>query len=235
MKTVKQITISILTVPMLIGCGQSQTSTPVETKSTDTVSSKTSAQPASPIVPKPTYVVPTKTLVYWNGKLGEDSTLIPGTKGISETKYYKTSNDVYNDVIASYDDFAKTKSLKGPVINNSIIDNYYFIRSTSKGSTIGLMQVYVSEAGEKGYLRAVDKEGDSLNFINISNDGPEWGTQQHFAVEFNYDYLNARRKAGLAFRNYTNKEGEHLDIEIPGFYIDGFLRKLDQELEGDGK
>ncbi len=104
----------------------------------------------------------------------------------------------------------------------------YHLRALWKDDAYDVTQLYVVDAGyDWRFLEnANDINGNSLhadrNATNV-----EFGLcYEHVLVELMPDYLEARRKSGLSIKVW-GRAGEQI-VEVPAFYVDGFLRKVDE-------
>jgi hypothetical protein len=164
-------------------------------------------------------------------------------------KEVRTSDDVYQSTTVKRDNFEKSIKVKGPSVEKVKKGSYFewfFMRARIAHGVLSNIQIYVStfDASLEDYRyfnKAVDIEGDNLSLVEIDR---SWNSDngihvEQFAINFyrkDRGYLDVRRNAGVSFRAYSSKFSDVTETwEIPGFYIDGFLKKLDEQLKADLK
>jgi hypothetical protein len=169
-------------------------------------------------------------------------------------KEVRSSDDVYQSTTVKRDNFEKSITVKVPsleFVNSGHVYEWFLMRARITHGVLRYIQIYFSTMDPHGvkwlhdypyFNRVVDIEGDTLSLVEIDRSRSQFGSREHveeFAINFDgkdRGYLDVRRNAGVSFRVYSSKWSDvTLNYEIPGFYIDGFLKKLDEELKSEDK
>ena len=96
-----------------------------------------------------------------------------------------------------------------------------------KDKSVSFYQFYISDSYKdwRFYNRAYDANGNRLDFVEIDHQVTRgaW-TQEDFAINLSRSYLEKAKSNGLNIKA-VGKRGEKIFV-LPGFYVDGFLKKL---------
>jgi len=139
----------------------------------------------------------------------------------------KTADDVFNHSKIDFDAYSKTTSLKGPVmpwinVDNGFVD--YLLMTFAKDDYYYLLIKYNNS--NWGFIdSAYDINNEKLDVVKlgseVQNDG--W-IEERITVKFKRDYLEKNLKSGLSIKFYGKKT---FILSIPDFYIQGFIKKID--------
>ena len=102
------------------------------------------------------------------------------------------------------------------------------MRLSVKNGKPSLYQIYISDVEEnwRFFHSAYDDKGRHLDFTEVDRQVlSSSSTMEDFALTVSRSYLNNSRAKGIRIKAY-GKRADKL-FSIPGFVVDGFLRKVD--------
>lgn len=147
----------------------------------------------------------------------------------------KTSNDVLSKTIIDNDPYKKITWIRTPAFRNYGGIGYYssFLRVLIKNENPITYQFYVSDEAKswRFYSDAYDNSGARLDFIGIDREvtSSAW-TKEDFVISLSKDYLEKSTVTGINIKA-SGKRGDKIFF-IPGYFVDGFLKKIDMYLKG---
>ena len=115
------------------------------------------------------------------------------------------------------------------------LDAAYFLRAYKNGDNRIHFQLYVILKSRHHWWffdRAFDNNGNNLQVEPIGVDWESGWKTEHLLIQLSRPYLNRlAAKLGLSLR-VTGKQGE-IVLNVPSFYVRGFLRKVDYWAEAE--
>lgn len=156
----------------------------------------------------------------------------------------QTAEEVFAKTRAKFDSYKKSAEITGPVFWLSD-HTVFLLRSMFQGESPSAVQLYISDEGVewRNFSNANDSSGVALPLIPITKDAEPWSYRsvggvrcyEHVAVEMSPEYtrLHSSTGIGISIKIWGNA-GERI-VDVPAYYVEGFLRKLDEyAAEADG-
>lgn len=143
------------------------------------------------------------------------------------TTSIKTANDVFLQSKIDVDSYQKTSWIQSPSLQFGT--GVFLLRAQAANKKIISYQIYVSDISLDWmfFYSACDADGNKLDFRVVDSVVRSYGTtQEDYAIVVDRKYLSNSLDKGINFKA-IGKRGEKVII-IPSFYIEGFLKKVDE-------
>ena len=155
----------------------------------------------------------------------------------------KTIEKVYQETKINKDTYNKDIWIRGPKFYHTVYgggDYYIFLRAYITDNKLNFLQIFVVDGKEEHrfYNSAYDKSGKKLEFNHvdsrISSGDSFWyfsnsvGVVEKFVITIDRDYIDNLPGIDLNFKVYGKRRNH--EFKMPGHYIKGFLKKLDEYL-----
>ena len=151
--------------------------------------------------------------------------------GCMAVTHSTTPEQVRQKITESYDEFARTKEVRGPQFNIYFPYDYCLMRSWQSG-TEWKHQLYVSTSNRSWlfYHSAIWRDGTEAEFVKIDSDVDSVGstvlTGETFGITIPDSVLkrHARANVPMVLRVYGQRG--NLDIQLPASYVLGYCQHI---------
>lgn len=140
----------------------------------------------------------------------------------------KTADDVMKKTMIEADPFNNTTQIIGPEISTgNLSSNLTRLLVYSKTGFSSSYELYVHYFGQDWFFfdRAYDTHGRRLIFKRIDEDADLRGNYESFSVKLSRGQLDEASKLGLSIK--AGGDFSSTMVNMPAFYVQGFLEKVD--------
>lgn len=141
----------------------------------------------------------------------------------------KNANDVFMQSKVSDDPYEKTTRIYAPLFYDALPIGFAYLRAQVKNNKIVYYQIYVNDRDVdwKFIQGAYDIDGNKLDFYAVDRKVTGAGSiEENYVITVDRKYLNNSIGKGINFKA-IGQRGSTI-VRIPSFYIEGFLKKVDE-------